>query len=115
MRLPGQSKAIVTKRKASKYLLARDHPTGRHKALWLTEHGFQAAAWHVLAAALVRHAREHDVARVEDSPFGKRYVVEGRIVTPDGRDPIVRSVWFIEAESNVPRLVTVYPLRRRVA
>ena len=31
---------------------------------------------------------------------------------PDGREPAVRSVWFIEAGGEVPRLVTAYPLER---
>ena len=38
VRLPGLDKAVVTERKAPRYLLAVDHPTGRHKALWLMAH-----------------------------------------------------------------------------
>jgi hypothetical protein len=30
--------------------------------------------------------------------------------TPDGRKPVVRSVWFIEHGSQTPRFVTAYPL-----
>jgi hypothetical protein len=58
-----------------------------------------------------KHAEVHEVARVEDSPFGKRYVVEGSVVTPDGRNPLVRAVWFVEVGDDRPQLVTVYPLR----
>jgi len=38
-------------------------------------------------------------------------VIEGVLVTPDGRDPLVRSVWFIEAGVDEPQFVTVYPRR----
>jgi len=64
-----------------------------------------------LAEALRLHAATHELGRVEESPFGTRYVVEGPLVTPDGRNPPVRSVWFIEAGEDTPQLVTVYPLR----
>jgi hypothetical protein len=76
--------------------------------------GFSAASWEELATSLRRHADDHEVAKIEDSPFGTRYVVEGILYTPDGRTPNVRSVWFIETGENVPRFVTAYPLERRV-
>ncbi len=28
---------------------------------------------------------------------------------PDGRQPVILSVWFIDASGNAPRLVTAYP------
>ncbi len=38
--------------------------------------------------------------------------VEGKLSTPDARDPLVRSVWFIEHGEDVPRFVTAYPMRK---
>lgn len=73
--------------------------------------GFSRSEWQVLARALKQHATNHDVTSVESSPFGKRYIIEGPLVTPDGRTPGIRSVWFIEDEEAIPRLVTAYPLR----
>jgi hypothetical protein len=109
--LPGLDDAIIAERKIIRYLLALEHAAGRHKALWLLAHGFRADAWGMLAAAIRHHAETHEVARVEDSPFGKRYVIEGSLVTPDGRNPLVRTVWFIEEGDDRPQLVTAYPLR----
>jgi len=57
------------------------------------------------------HAAESELAAVEDSPFGTRYVIEGRISTPDARNPAIRAVWFIEHGEEVPKFVTAYPLR----
>ena len=31
--------------------------------------------------------------------------------TPSRRTPLVRSVWFIDAEGGPPRFVTAYPLK----
>ena len=66
----------------------------------------------ILRTRLGEHATRHEVAAIEESPFGTRYVVDGIMSTPDGREPRVRSVWFIEAGESVPRFVTAYPLRR---
>lgn len=64
----------------------------------------------MLAEAIKRHASMNEVLRVEASPFGTRYVVEGPLMTPDGRNPLARSIWFIEVGGDAPLLVTVYPV-----
>ena len=65
-----------------------------------------------LTAALLRHAAEHSVKKIEDSPFGIRYTVEGEMDTPDGRAPVIRAIWCIKTGDTIPRLVTAYPLGR---
>lgn len=80
--------------------------------LFFNGFGFLAQDWQALADALLRHAGEHEVAKEEDSPFGVRYVVDGTMTTADGRDALVRRVWFIDTGADVPRFVTAYPLRR---
>jgi hypothetical protein len=42
-----------------------------------------------------------------------RYIIDGILITPDGRNPMVRSVWFIETGEITPRFVTAYPAGRR--
>lgn len=112
MKLPGAGAAEVPEEKISGYLLSAAHRDGRHKAAFFQAFGFTADAPDILADALRRHAAEHEVAAMEESPFGTRYVVEGIMDTPDGRAPAVRAVWFIEAGEEAPRLVTAYPLER---
>jgi hypothetical protein len=65
----------------------------------------------VLADALRQHAADHEVVRVEDTPIGTLYVIEGVLLTPDGRAPMIRTVWFIEHGEDTPRLTTAYPLK----
>ena len=65
-----------------------------------------------MAAALLRHAAQNDVTEVSTTPFGRTYVVEGRLPSPDGRDPWVRAVWFAPWDLPTPRFVTAYPLQR---
>ncbi len=113
MRLPNHQSALVPRRKLTHYLLSPTHRAGKHKAAFFTRFGFSAADWLELEAALLRHAATHDVTEIVPSPFGTRYVVDGIMVVPDGREPVVRAVWFIETGGTVPRLVTAYPLERR--
>jgi len=111
MKLPNVEAAVVSEDKITGYLLSPTHRDGRHKAAVFLGFGFAADAWQALAAALLKHAADHEVARVESTPFGTRYVVEGTIDTPYGRTPGIRSVWFLETGQDVARFVTAYPLR----
>jgi len=110
MKLPYLSKAIVPKEKITGYLLSLTHSDGRSKAQFFLAFGFSVAKWQEMATALIAHATQYEVAKIQDSPFGKRYVIEGAMLMPDGRQPQVRTVWFIEEGETVPRFVTAYPL-----
>jgi len=111
MKLPNLENAVVPDEKITGYLLSATHRDGRHKAAFFTRFGFSIGSPEELAAALLRHAAEHEVVIVEDSPFGTRFGVEGTIETPSGRTPAIRSVWFVEEREETPRLVTAYPIR----
>ena len=110
LKLPRCDEAIIPEAKLVRYLLSFTHESGRDKAVFFTHFGFTTAAWQILASALRQHAVDHAVAKVEPSPFGERYVVEGPMQTPSGRAPTVRTVWFIEAGETAPRFITAYPL-----
>ena len=109
MKLPNVETSVVSEDKIC-YLLSATHRDGRHKAAFFLGFGFTADVWQRLAAALVKHAAEHEVAKAENTPL-TRYVVEGKIETPYGRTPSIRSVWFLESGQDVPRFVTAYPLK----
>jgi len=115
MKLLNADKATVARAKVLDYLLAETHPHGRHKAAFFTRFGFSRDAWQTLASALVRHAAKHRVGRVEDSRFGKRYIIDGVLMAPDGRRPMIRVVWFVETDEDTPKFVTAYPLEEKKA
>ena len=68
------------------------------------------AEWQGLAEALLRHARENEVAESEQTRHGTRYVVDGPLTAPGGMILNVRSAWYINLGADVPRFVTVHPL-----
>ncbi|NJN55111.1 MAG: hypothetical protein HC804_10335 [Anaerolineae bacterium] len=112
MKLPNGDQAEVPQAKITEYLLSFTHEDGRPKAQFFTRFGFTIAEWEQLAEALKEHGQQHFVTKVEDSPFGKRYVIEGTLNAPDKRTPFIRVVWFIKDGTDTPQLVTAYPLRR---
>lgn len=109
MKLPNYDKAIVPRRKITDYLLSSAHRDGHGKAAFFSRFGFTPESWQTLAGALLRHAAKHEVAKIEETPFGTRYVIEGELETPDGRTPLVRVVWFIEIGAEMAHLATDYP------
>ncbi|MGH9947191.1 MAG: DUF6883 domain-containing protein [Pyrinomonadaceae bacterium] len=110
MKLPNHEIAIAPRGKIMDYLLSFVHKDGRAKAAFFSKFGFGVENWEVLAVALKNHAAEHDEKKQEATLFGIRYIIEGELDAPDGRKPRIRVVWFIESESDVPKLVTAYPI-----
>jgi hypothetical protein len=111
MHLPHIDEAFVPEPKISGYLLADDHPTGRSKALFFSSLGYRRDRPAVLVSALLQHAADNEVSSVAPTPFGVKYLIDGRISGPTGTAVLIRSIWFIERGERRPRFVTAYPLR----
>ena len=114
MKLPNLEAATIQREKIAEYLVSLSHTKGRDKAGFFRRHGFLPETWELLAAALRAHAAAHGIARIDDAPFGTSYVVEGQLQTPDGRNPYVRAIWFVDRGYETPRFINAYPLRRRI-
>jgi hypothetical protein len=110
MKLPHAENAVVPDRKITQYLLSTTHRDGQHKAEFFLRFGFKLEAWEELASALLDHACNHHVVEIVPTPFGRNFVVEGRLPAPDGRSPNVRVVWFIANNEEIATLATACPL-----
>ena len=110
-RVPNSDKAVVAESKVIGYLLSDSHRDGRHKAQFFASFGFVTDHWDLLAEALKIHVRSHDVTNGVQNEFGAKFIVDGILETSDGRNPKVRSVWFVEIGETSPRFVTAYPQR----
>ncbi len=100
----------VARDKITKYLLNLDHPTGGPKARFFIGGGFSPDAPKALAEALKRHFRENKpTVREPDGLGGERLVIDAPMEVPDGRRPVVRSVWGIDEGETVARFITAYP------
>lgn len=110
MKLPKAHLAIVDREKILGYLLNPAHRFGASKARFFTSFGFRTEAWEELAEALREHGRTQLVCKMKQSAFGPRYEVEGELPAPDGRRPLVCTVWQMDGGEVAPRLITAYPL-----
>lgn len=106
---PDAAHAEVEERKLRDYLLSETHPSGRAKARFFAAHGFTAQNWRTFRAALLAHLETGALQETQDTPFGRKWVIEGRLAAADGRAPRVITVWFRETDEHAVRLVTAYP------
>jgi hypothetical protein len=110
MKLPNAQSATVPERKVTHYLLNPAHPAGGSKARFFLRFGFTVAEWQRLAEALLHHARDNEVANMEQTAHGSRYVVDGPLTAPDGSRLNIRSARYINPHGGAPRFVTAHPL-----
>jgi hypothetical protein len=111
MQLPHIDEAHVPESKISGYLLADDHRSGRSKEQFFNSLGFWKDQPAALRRALRQHAAGNQVSSVQQTSFGAKYLIDGRISGPNGNSAGIHSIWFIEAGECGPRLITAYPLR----
>lgn len=111
MKLPNYEAAVVAEAKLIKYIFDLSHPTGKYKAAFFLSFGFSIDNWQGMAQALLLHAASYDVVSTLTTERGIHYAVEGELVSPDGRNPLVRTIWAIDTDGDVPRFITAYPLK----
>lgn len=108
-RLPNAERAIIDVEKLRGYVLSSANPLGRFKAAFFRKLGYSAENWE----AFERHLRglilSEDATKVEESPFGQKFVVEGPLVGPLGDTVQIITVRIILKGESIPRFVTVYP------
>lgn len=113
MPIPNASLARIPPEKLTDYLLNDSHPVGSAKAKWFHQFGYELADPAALERDLLELVRESDDFSETSSPFGTKYVVSGRIKTPNGAVASVVSVWIVESSNGHPRLVTAFPGEKR--
>jgi len=113
LNLPNANAAEVPESKIVGYLLSTTHTAGKSKAAFFGKHGFVVTNWQALARALREHAKKNPVLQTAETAFGRRYIVDGTLLAPDGTILNVRTVWFITTETTIPRFATAHPLQRK--
>ena len=110
MKLLYLENAMIPPSKITEYLLNLEHEDGKSKAVFFLMIGFSLEKWQLLRDVLLKHA-QYDVVNTLQTTRGVHYVIEGIIETPIGKYPNIRTVWILEHESTLPRLITAYPLK----
>jgi len=108
MKLPNGERALVEDEKLLGYVLNQAHPVGRHHALLFWKLlGIGVANVHLLKQSLESAAKDCDVFRVRQAPYGDKYEMRFEMEGPGGRR-MVRAVWIRESGQDKPRLVTCF-------
>jgi hypothetical protein len=107
--LPNHFRATVAVEKLTSYLLDEAHPDGGSKARFLKRFGYDLNNWPVLSEALLEAAHTGAVSEIRTTVFCTKYTIRARLRTPDGRNPIVVTVWKIDNGEELPKFVTAYP------
>ena len=111
MKLPNKENAFIPKDKIKDYLLSENHPTGRSKSKFFRTFGFDESNIEMLERFLLKIAQTFEVSNEEISSHGKKFVIDGILFTPIGRDVTIRTIWIVENENDPPRFVTAYPIK----
>jgi len=109
VQIPNADKAAIAKDKLCDYLLNPAHRRGGSKAKLLISMGYAAGDWQRLETALRLHHLAAEVDCETNSDYGKRYEIAAPLPDLSGGLVPFRSIWQIDAGTDFPRLITVYP------
>ncbi len=109
MKLPYPEQALLAHSKITEYLLHEGNESG--KAGFFIRFGFSVSQWNLLAEALLEHAKTYEVVQAVTTQHGTKYIIEGKLSTPDERNPTIRAIWLIEHEQTTARFITAYPMK----
>ncbi len=112
VKVPNADNATVAREKITDYLLNPAHWQGGPKAAFFLRFGFTTYDWEVMAAALRLHIRSHEIVATGRTKDATTYAIVGTLVTPDGRNPSVRSAWYIRDGETTPRFSSAYPAKK---
>lgn len=109
MPIPNADRAIIALEKLTGYLLNASHKRGGAKARLLISLGYQPAVPERLAADLRTQHLSLNAMRTSQNAYGVSYRIEAEIVTPSGKSVRFCSIWQIDAGTETPRFITMYP------
>jgi hypothetical protein len=107
--MPNAARADVSETKVLGYLLNAAHPEGASKAAFFTAMGYRKADWRVLRQSLAAIAQTGQIRAIAATQHGVKYIVDGEADVPRGGRAAFRTIWIIDSNADVPRLVTAYP------
>jgi len=108
MKVPYRNKAVVTKEKIVDYLLNINNPDGKPKAIYFRGKGFNETNIDTFEKRLLKIIHTQEVEREETSLYGKKYIIKGEILTPNGYTITIRTVWILLKNTRKPSLVSAY-------
>ena len=110
MKLPHYENSIIPINKLTGYILSETHTVGKLKAKFFRTAGFSETNVSLLEKSLLKIATTQEVKDIIATIHGRKYIIDGKIHTPNRKVLTVRTVWIIEPGQKIPRFVTTYPV-----
>ena len=92
--------------KISDYLLNAEHVDGWSKAKFFRSHNLNLEQQ--VKALLLDILLSNGISEIIEPPFGKKYIVEGKISEDDSAK--IRTVWIVLTGEKICKFVTAYPI-----
>jgi hypothetical protein len=109
VRLPNAENAVIDSGKLRDYVLSPSHPVGRFKAAFFSSLGYTQENWNRLEADIPQQHLTKDAVLRQETSYGRKYEICGKIKGPGGKAREVVSIWIVLVGEMVPRFVTAYP------
>lgn len=108
-RLPNAEKAIIEAEKLRGYILSSTHPVGRFKAAFFRRLGYSSENCEAFEQSLRDLITTQDAREVQETQYGRKFVVEGTFAGSTGDKVQIVTVWIILKGESVPVFITAYP------
>jgi len=110
MRLPNPKDTIIDHEKLSGYCLNPHHVDGKHKArVFKSALDLTLVNADELKNALLLAVETYDAIPSKRNSYGQKYIIDFPY-TRANKTATIHSVWMVDNEQNIPRLVTCYIL-----
>ena len=90
-------------------ILDVSHIDNKRRAAFFFALGFSQRNWETLQYALLAHPTTNAVERVTQTEYGTRYRVRCNLVSPNGRNPCIVTVWALDQGSTTPTFIAAFP------
>ena len=111
--LPNVDRARIDPRKLRDYVLNPNHDSGKYKAAFFAQMGYQQDDWRQLERDI---RAQHLVQAMEPgkaSPHGRKHTITAPLQGPSGAARQVTTVWLVRPGNDFAELVTIEPAGRR--
>lgn len=112
MKIKNGKDAVIPKEKLTEYCLSPNHPRGKHKAILFKRIlDIDPNNYQVLYDKIKTAAIKNEAIFIEKDEFGDRYQIDFEF-QKDQNVIIIRSLWIIKKNEEIPRFCTCYVLRK---
>jgi hypothetical protein len=113
--LPSAKEAVQNPGRYTQYILDPENPVGGNKArLFQSILGYNKSNYQSLVDQIAEGVTEDDAIDRGENEYGHNYRVDiPDVEGPNGKTATVRTNWFIDKGSTIPRLISAWPLKTK--